>query len=127
MSLLMSDSLKGKIDLDSLENDRGELKIESLFYCLYTFHLGDSIFFPLVKLDCSDNKKVKICVSSSNVEASLIKKLFDTKNILKIELYTSDLCIKDVNVSDSNYKIHTIERENLSGYNYRISIVINET
>ena len=129
MSILMSDSLKGKIDVASLELDKKELKVEASFYCVFQTGNGN-YYFPLDKLHYHSDKNYTIRFSTEHTEDNCLADILNFKNNTKIKVYLAnseeDVCIEQVNYQSSQIKLESIERQNLSGYNYIITIFINE-
>ena len=129
MSILMSDSLKGKIDVASLELDKKELKLEASFYCVFQTGNG-KYYFALDKLHYHSDKSYTIRFSTEHTEDNCLADILNFKNNTKIKVYLAnseeDVCIEQVNYQSSQIKLESIERQNLSGYNYIITIFINE-
>ena len=129
MSLFMSDSLKERVNLSDLEIDKSPIKIDTDFYCLIKVN-GGSFYTHLEKFINDKNQSKKIVLNSERIKSDILEKIMDIEKIQEASIYLtgveSDFCIFK---SDETMRlsIESIERASLSGYNYLITIFIDET
>ena len=127
MSLFMSDSLKEKIDLKTLEKDSQNLKIDSLFYCLFSTRKG--VYYTTLHKFKKVDKGAIIVFSSDLGDQSMLSNLLDASAIEKVTVCVSggpeSMPVFETH-KNFNATIEEIERESLSGYNYLITIFIGK-
>lgn len=129
MSILMSDALKGKIDVKSLEIAKKELKVETSFYCVFQYE-NSEYYFPLDKLEYFSKNNYAIKFSTQNADNDSLGKILNFNSDTNIMIYLAnskeDICLQRSSYQKCQIDIQSIERQNLSGYNYIITIIINE-
>lgn len=127
MSLLMSDSLKERIDVESLKEDHKNLKIDAQFYCLFKTKT-QSFYAALNKFEDFEKHSI-IVFDSESIDQNIFHHIINDEDLKSVSVFmsslTEDFCMKKFD-NISKVSVTKIERESLAGYNYLITIFISK-
>ena len=127
MSLFMSDSLKEKIDVASLEKGTKDLKVDSLFCCL--FSTEDRVYHTTLHKFARLKSGAAVTISADLDDQSMLQDLLNPGKVAKVTVCVpgnpEDFLVYQTQ-KNFNMNVEKIERESLSGYNYLITIFISK-